>query len=132
VDNHKWNEITEQHIAQLYNTDFKSKLVSVIRKEYFLEILAGRKFRFSLNSINWFYFEALAILSKIEHSENISRVFEFEMFNQMSFLLFTFGTKQYLTIRSCQNLNQIIQQTIHHCQLRNYIPTVYILLINKN
>ncbi len=43
------------------------------------------------------------------------------MFNQMTFLLFTFGTKQYLKIRPCQNLNQIIQQTI---QLRNYISTV--------
>ncbi|CAF1252037.1 unnamed protein product [Rotaria sordida] len=113
TDNHKWNEITQPYIEEYYlkldKNNSKSKLISIIRKEYFLDILA-----------------ALSILSKVQHSENISRVFEFDIFNQITFLLFTFGNKQYLNIRSCQNLNQIIQQIIQHCQLRNYISTTYI------
>ncbi|CAF2814919.1 unnamed protein product [Rotaria sp. Silwood2] len=113
MDNHKWNEITRQHIEQYYlkldTNQSKSKLISVIRKAYFLDIVA-----------------AFSILSKVQHSENHSRVFEFEMFNQITLLLYTFGNKQYLNIRSCQNLNQIIQQVIQHCQSRNYISTTYI------
>ncbi|CAF3689802.1 unnamed protein product [Rotaria socialis] len=110
ADNHKWNEITQQHIEQ-YHSNFadansKSKLVSLIRKEYFLDILA-----------------ALSILSKVQNSENMPRIFECELLNQMTFLLFTFGNKHHLNIRSCQTCNQIIQQLIQHCQLRNYIST---------
>jgi hypothetical protein len=48
------------------------------------------------------------------------------MFNQIKFFLFTFDNKQYLNIRPCQNLQQIIQ----YCQLRNYISIVKILIIN--
>ena len=42
----------------------------------------------------------------------------------MKFLLFTFGSKEYFNVRSCQNLNETIQQMIEHCQSRNYISTV--------
>ncbi|CAF3368061.1 unnamed protein product [Rotaria sp. Silwood1] len=113
MDDHKWNEITRQHIEQYYlkldTYDSKSKLISIIRKEYFLDILA-----------------ALSILSKVQHNENFPRIFEFEIFNQIAFLLFTFGNKQYLNIRSCQNIHQNIQQIIQHCQSRNYISITYI------
>jgi hypothetical protein len=81
----------------------KSELISVIRKEYFLDILI-----------------ALTILSKTEHHGNISRLFEYEMFNQLKFFLFIFDHKQYLNFRPCQNLHHIIQ----HCQMRNYISPV--------
>ncbi|CAF0938808.1 unnamed protein product [Adineta steineri] len=114
ADNHKWHEIAVKDI-ELYkfkfdnNKNSKFKLISIVRKEYFLEILA-----------------TLSILSKIQHIDNRSRIYEFEMFNQMVFLLFTFGTKEYLNIRSCQNIHQIIQQTIQHCQSRHYILTDYI------
>jgi hypothetical protein len=48
ADNHKWYEITEQDIEKYYfkfeKMNLKSKLISVIRKEYFLDILSGNLF----------------------------------------------------------------------------------------
>jgi len=45
MDNHKWNEITQQDIQEYYfkfeKIDLKLKLLSVIRNEYFLDILSG-------------------------------------------------------------------------------------------
>lgn len=49
TDNHKWNEITEEHIERYllkYPTiDLKSKLISILRKEYLFDILSGRIFK---------------------------------------------------------------------------------------
>ncbi|UJR28198.1 hypothetical protein I4U23_009449 [Adineta vaga] len=110
TDNHSWAEITLNDIQQYQlKKNSKSQLISIIRKEYFLDILA-----------------ALSIVSKVQHVGTRSHVFEFEMFNQMKFLLFTFGTKQNLNIRPCLNLSQIIRQTIQLCQTRNYIQTDFI------
>jgi hypothetical protein len=103
MDNHQWNKITEDDIRKFKNIHSKSEFISIIQKEYFLDIII-----------------ALTILSKIEHYENISRLSEHEMFNQLKFLLFIFDHKQYLNIRPCQNLQHIIQ----HCQMRNYISPV--------
>jgi len=45
TDNHKWNEITQQDIEEYYlkfsKIDLKLKLISIVRKEYFLDILLG-------------------------------------------------------------------------------------------
>jgi hypothetical protein len=45
MDNHKWNEITQQDIQEYYfkfeKIDSKLKLISVIRNEYFLDIISG-------------------------------------------------------------------------------------------
>ncbi|CAF0963709.1 unnamed protein product [Adineta ricciae] len=108
TDNHRWNEITVKNMKkyQLLNKKSKSNLFSVILREYFLDILA-----------------ALSILSKVQHVGTQSRVLEIEMSNQLTFLLFTFGTKQNLNIRPCLNLYQIIQQIIQLCQTRKYILT---------
>lgn len=101
IDNHKWNEITEDDIKK-YSLKFKeinlkSKLISIVRKEYLFDSIS-----------------ALIILSNI--NENL-RIFEYEIFNQMKFLLFVFDYQ----IRPCENLQQII---LKHYQLRNYISIV--------
>lgn len=77
-----------------------------------------------LSSFFIYSVSALSILSKVQHSENTSYINEDEMFNQIAFLLYTFGIPKYLIIRPCQNLHQIIQEIIQHCQSRNYISSV--------
>jgi len=57
TDNHKWNEITQQDIQEYYlkfeKIDLKLKLISIIRKEYFLDILSGILIK--INSFSFLY-----------------------------------------------------------------------------
>ena len=103
ADNHPWDKIIEEDARKFKDLHSKLDLISVIQKEYFLDIII-----------------ALTILSKTEHHGNLSRLHECDMFHQLQFLLFIFDQQRYFNLRPCENLQHIIQ----HCQMRNYISPV--------